>query len=343
MIMTKTAEHYNDEYLQAARLLRSRQRDVVKVFVEDMDDQPFWRTYFKTICPDKECHVDYYKKNEHAQRGEDYMLKEVKRGKLILGKNLLLCVDNDYNPWLTNYLHCDEKCENPYIIHTYWHSIESFHCHHKNLERYHFMLTQEASCSFDYQERLEEISKKVYPLFVLLLTSFEIARRPNQGVVYSHESFTDDIRHVVEDFAGADRFVDTRMTELRELLENDCPYYQSKEEDIVAKLIGAGYTEKDCCVLMQGHALLEGIVYPLFEQVVNPIHLDKLASMVNDQNLINAYIKRTYEEIDGNEKRTLEKMHDRLERLVMDNNDVLIEPAASQIVAQIRRAFEPTK
>lgn len=341
--MSKTAEHYNNEYLESAQFLRSCQREVVTVFVEDMDDQQFWRTYFKAACPKKEYHVNYYRKKDQALRGEDYILNEVRHGKLILGKNLLLCVDNDYNPWLTNYMHCDEKCSNPYIIHTHWHSIESFHCHYKNLEQYHLKLTHEESCSFDYRVYLEKISEKIFPLFVLLLTSFEITHHPSQRCVYSHEMFTDDVRHIVENFAEVDQFLDSRIKDLRELLENDCSYYQSIEEEIKAKLNGAGYSEKDCYVLMQGHALQEGIVYPLFEQVVNPIHSEKLASIAKDRNLHDAYVKRTYEEIEGNDKKTLERMHDRLERLVMDNNDVLIEPAASQIVAQIRRAFEPTK
>jgi len=338
--MSNTATRYTSDYVQWTKFFRPNQQEIVKVYVEDLDDQQFWRTYLEHSCPNKTFSIDYYRLNNKAIKGKDYLLKCVGNQQISLGPYLMLCIDNDFNPWLSNYHHYDLIDANKYIINTYWHSIESFLCHPQNLRNYHLTLTRVSKCDVDYVQVMEQISANVYPLFVAYLVSQQVAYNPSIHPVYSVDEFTSDLEQVIESWPNVDTHIKERCDQIFSLIELESPGYELEKIEIEQKLADAHFAPKDCYVLIQGHALQYGIVYPLMYQIVNLIHHKKLEELQGGNNTeVNAYQNKTYEESLDNENKTKENFQKELADLIEKNHDVFIDPAYSVIKSEIFNAL----
>lgn len=137
-------------------------RRTITVYVENEDDIPFWNFFFsKRNLP------TVIKTATNGKRGKQSVLDFADR----LTKEFILCVDSDFD-----YLHNGKTQQsrlittNPYIFHTYIHSIESYKCFAEILGNVLVDATfTKNEISFNYVSFLKSYSSIIYNIFLFFM------------------------------------------------------------------------------------------------------------------------------------------------------------------------------
>ena len=129
--------------------------------VEGKNDVPFWKNIFDNVLND----TYKYQIFEAAQtptpntRGKKNVLEFAP----FADKNLVLCIDSDYD-----YLHQNEKiCTNAYIFQTYCYSIENIKCQPHNIKKALQIAVNQEDTNIDFEVILKKYSETIYDLLVL--------------------------------------------------------------------------------------------------------------------------------------------------------------------------------
>jgi hypothetical protein len=136
--------------------------DVI-AYVEGLDDECFWRDVFNKYPPSLRILFFPYSRDGNLKNGKTFVLSD--ENLKHAGKNLILCVDSDYD-----YLIDEQKLSNPYVFHTYAHSIENYKLSPQGLTS----IIRKAAIPrhahiFSFEIFLSEYSKCIYPLFLYIL------------------------------------------------------------------------------------------------------------------------------------------------------------------------------
>lgn len=164
----------SSEYIRSQNALNKRKGKIIRVFVENEDDIPFWKNIFNKFKIQTK--INPAASETSLTRGKQEVLK-FKDG---AGEFLLLCVDSDYD-YLSDGATETSKIikENPFIFQTYTYSIENYKCFADSLHQVVVEATLNDNPIFDYKAFFEKYSELTYELF---LYSFFYDRKNQQEV-----------------------------------------------------------------------------------------------------------------------------------------------------------------
>lgn len=259
--MPVTLKHsLSSDYLDAARLMSpKRKRRRIVAYVESYDDIAFWRSalsefeneecYFQVMLPvaDKLTHG---KKTVLMSSLDDSQF----------GKNLIACVDSDYDFLLQDTTEQSRKMNgNPYIFQTYCYAIENYQCYAESLHDACVAATLNDRDIFDFPSFFKEYSKIVYPLFIWNI--FFYRRKDTRTFPMGKFNEVTGLRNVdirnpqrcLNQLKGA---VNAKLFSLSEKYENLRPYV----DQLADELKQLGVIPETTYLYMQGHHVFDNVV-----------------------------------------------------------------------------------
>jgi len=159
--MAEIEEILDSDYWKSANIIHDLD---VTAYVEGLDDECFWRDVFRKYASSLRILFFSYSRDGKLKNGKPFVLNDENLRNA--GKNLILCVDSDYD-----YLVGNQKLSNPYVFHTYTYSIENYKLSPQGLTS----IIQKAAIPrddqkiFSFEIFLSEYSKYIYPLFLYIL------------------------------------------------------------------------------------------------------------------------------------------------------------------------------
>lgn len=146
------------DFFKSKNKLHPKDGNIVRVFVENEDDIPFWKYVFS--CFDMKTKISPASHN--LKRGKEIALQNANKA----GKYLLICVDSDYDFLLQNSTTTSNIINNnPYVFQTYTYSIENYFCVANGFDQIIVDTTQNDDEIIDFVTFFEEYSKLILELF----------------------------------------------------------------------------------------------------------------------------------------------------------------------------------
>jgi len=241
----------NSKYLQAKTRLH-KSEPIVRVFVEDMVDVPFWKLFFDN---------QNVKTKIQPATGDGYSngIKEVLKLKDNVGKYFLLCVDSDYNYLLQSSTIDSELINtNKYIFQTYTYSIENYKCFADSLSTLMLNATKQDKAElFDYEHFLSEYSKIIYKLFV-----YSVYFKINNEADFSISILNKIIgfnKNIDISNNGENSLIELKNSVDKKLLEFDF-VNEDEIQKLESKLNALGVTSENTYLFISGHTLFNNVV-----------------------------------------------------------------------------------
>jgi len=257
----------SSKYLEAASKLSPKQkRRRIIAYVESYDDIFFWRSvlsefeddtcYFRVMLPS----------NSTLSKGKKMVLTSCLRSTQ-LGRNLIACVDSDYDYLLQGASDTSHELNtNPYIFQTYAYAIENYQCYAENLHDICVESTLNDHQVFDFASYMREYSEIVYPLFVWNILLY----REHMNNSFPMNVFCNNTIPPVIDIRKPKFSLDSLRLQVEKKLKElagRLPQYVDKLEQMDEELRGLGVTPQTTYLFMKGHHIKENVVLKL----VNPV------------------------------------------------------------------------
>jgi Protein of unknown function (DUF4435) len=154
-----------------------RLRKDVAVRIEAVSDVPFWSFVFKMVLPHLK--PEFYPQSNEFPSANTTGKKCVLLLKEYADKELILCVDSDYDYLLEN-----PKLKSPFIFQTYTYSFENYHCYSSSLKKVWQNVVNTEGVAFDFEEFLKDYSQIIHEL---LIQSLWIAHNQPANVINIEE------------------------------------------------------------------------------------------------------------------------------------------------------------
>jgi len=287
---TTLLDNLNSDLLAAlTALLPKGSAQRVLVYVESHDDISFWRGI---LSPFEKNGVNFdiqLPSQNTLQKGKTVVLEFADR----VGKNLLLCVDSDYDYLLQGTSDTSELInEHPYIFQTYAYSIENFKCYSEGLHLICSQATKNDTKIVDFDELMQLYSSITYRLF---LWSVHFSMK-NDTSSFTLSEFCDTIK-VLDKVLISDNFTsafqglsDKVIMKLQELERN----HQSDENEIellAKKLEQLGVLPTNTYLFIQGHVIKDNVVLmflnPIFRHLKTERENEIKANAIHNEELVN--------------------------------------------------------
>ena len=277
--MKRLTDNISSRYFEAAdKLLPSKRRGRIVAFVESYDDVSFWR-----LLLDEFETPDHYFQIMLPNRGGLTKGKKSALRSCIehngLGKNLIACVDSDYD-WLLQGVTQTSRdiISNPYVIQTYTYAIENYQCWAGSLHQICVQCTLNDHRLIDFEAFMELYSKAVYPLFVWNVWFY----RKKLHNSYSMQDLNLDIRLKSVDVRrpqGAILSVSERVSHKIRWMENHYPEAIPEVAELRKELTSMGVREDNAYLFLQGHHLVENVVMKLLMPVCTVLRQEREAEI----------------------------------------------------------------
>ena len=276
-------DNINNNYFEAANALTSKKaRRRIVAYVESYDDIYFWRTvlsefendkrYFEVMLPSK-MNLTRGKKsvlmNLLEARGEKGVEEE------ILGKDMIACVDADYDYLLQGRtLQSKKVLGSPYVFHTYVYAIENFQCYAPSLHNVCVSVTLNDHRIFDFRAYFQAFSEAIFPLFIWSVMLYRNGNYPKFSIsdfnrIADPGGF--NVYHPETSIANVKRKVGTKINELQRMFPDSKEEYLATKEDIKA----LGVTAQTTYLYIQGHHLFDTVVSPILSKVCNLLRQER--------------------------------------------------------------------
>lgn len=267
-------DKYDNKTLEKRNLLNKTAR--IQVFVESEDDVPFW-SYILIECGLKNVHISPYTNVSSQQMG-------IHRGKTSVlslapktGRNLILCVDSDYDYLLDGFTSTSELINtNPFIFQTYTYATENYRCWAPSLEQIVIESTLcDASELFDFEEFMSEFSEIIYVLF-LYSVYYHYENVVNRNPVFSIHDFNEVIQLEKVDFLKKGKpQLENLKKRVAQQLKILPPIEHNVLEDIKKRFLQLGLTPNKTYLFVQGHAIFDKVVLMLLKPIVEYLRKSK--------------------------------------------------------------------
>jgi hypothetical protein len=271
----KLTETFSSKYFDAANVLKGAKYELVRVFVEGYNDVAFWRGVLDPYENDKLRFEISVPVREDLAKGKKVVMGFLPQA----GKNLILCVDSDFD-----YLHGDFNEQSravnrePYLFQTYAYATENYLCHPPSLHGLCVRATKNDRMIFDFEEFMAGYSKTIYPLFIWYVLS---AKKSSQRT-FPLNDFRNTVRINYLDIRENGRYtlewlerqVEKRIKILEQRLRDGV--WTQEMEDLRRQVEKRGVTEENIYYFMQGHTLKDYVVLPVLQTVC-----DRLRELTN--------------------------------------------------------------
>lgn len=264
--MGKLTETFSSKYFDAVNVIKGAKYQLIRVFVEGYDDVAFWRGV-----------LDPYENEQLKFEISVPVREDLAKGKKVVmnflpqaGKNLILCVDSDFDylfgdfsrqSWLVNH--------SPYLFQTYTYSTENFVCYPPSLHWLCVRATKNDKIIFDFETFMAEYSKVIYPAFLWYAYS---ARQSSQKD-FTLNDFKSTVRinylDIRENGQYTLEWVKKQVDKRIKILENRRKDGRWREGMAIfeKEVRKRGVKEDNIFYFMQGHTLKDNVILPILEAV----------------------------------------------------------------------------
>lgn len=246
-------------YIEAANRLRPKvKKRKIVAYVESYEDIFFWRNVLGEFEDDQTAFEVMLPSRTNLNRGKKTAMKNQLGN--ALGKWMIACVDADLDYLLQRQTPSSKwMLDNPYVVHTYAYSIESYQCYAPSLHNVCVMATLNDRNLFNFEEYLRQYSEIVYELFVWLvwlhrrgrynefpLTSFNNITAMEQLNVFKPEESLEKVR----------KSVNRKLAWLQQHVKDA----KGKLTPLKQELADLGMKKDNVYLFIQGHHLMENVV-----------------------------------------------------------------------------------
>lgn len=275
---SRLKDNLNSRYFEAANALTSKKaRRRIVAYVESYDDIYFWRTVLSEFENDKRYFEVMLPSKINLTRGKKSVLMNFidDQDGDILGRDMIACVDADYDYLMQGRTHQSQRILNsPYVFHTYVYAIENFQCYAPSLHNVCVSVTLNDHRIFDFRDYFLQFSEAIFPLFVW---SVMVYRNGN----YQRFSITDfcriadpggfSVHNPAASINNVKRKVRTKINELQRQFPDAKDEYLRTKADIIA----LGVTPQTTYLYIQGHHLFDTVVSPILSKVCNLLRQER--------------------------------------------------------------------
>ena len=275
---SRLKDNLNSRYFEAANALTSKKaRRRIVAYVESYDDIYFWRTVLSEFENDKRYFEVMLPSKINLTRGKKSVLMNFidDQNGDILGRDMIACVDADYDYLMQGRTHQSQRILNsPYVFHTYVYAIENFQCYAPSLHNVCVSVTLNDHRIFDFRDYFQQFSEAIFPLFVW---SVMVYRNGN----YPRFSITDfcriadpggfSVQNPAASINNIKRKVRTKINELQRQFPDAKDEYLRTKADIIA----LGVTPQTTYLYIQGHHLFDTVVSPILSKVCNLLRQER--------------------------------------------------------------------
>lgn len=275
--MNTLVSNLNSEYLQASRSLYSKNApERVYVYVESYDDIPFWRSVFADFENNKLCFEIMIPSAVSLIKGKKKVLDLIPSS----GKNLILCVDSDYDYLLQEATDISRKVnQEKYVFQTYTYSIENYYCLAEHL---HQACVKAILCDtklIDWCRFFEVYSGTVYRLFLWSVLFYKIHKES----CFSINNFCSGIRLAASPdlLTLEDLFTELEKSVTGEIkrLEQLYPEHLLAIDSLSEQLKALGVYEKNTYLFIHGHTIMDDVLLKVIVPLCNKLKKDNIENI----------------------------------------------------------------
>lgn len=274
--MRRLVENITSGYVEAAnRFMPGKPVNRIVVYVESYDDIAFWRLLLEEFENDS-LHFQVMLPTGNPDSGKS-AAGELLRGKksaifsclgqISLGKNLIACVDSDYDYLLQDTTGTSRLLNNsPYIVQTYTYSIENYQCYAGCLHHICVQSTLNDKRIMEFVPFMESYSRIVYPLFLWSVWAYKY----NMYRDFSLHDFNTVVK--LPSFSPGNpssclKLLSARIGKNINMLENRFPQALEQIAALDAAIRELGVEPQETYLYIQGHNLYENVIsrilYPI--------------------------------------------------------------------------------
>ena len=257
--MSSLLDNLNSDFIAAFSALEPKVApNRVLVYVESDEDIAFWRGILSQFESNKLIFDIQLPIKNALEKGKLAVLAFVNN----IGKNLILCVDSDYDYLLQNTTDTSTIINNnKFIFQTYTYSIENLLCYAGSLQNICVLSSKKDTKIVDYEELLKLYSKIIYKLFVWSvnfslkqdMVSFTIKDFSNSIKILENPNVTDKFKSALINLKDK---VDLKIKEL----ETDFPNDKAEVEALTQELKRLGVEEDNVYLFTHGHTIKDNVI-----------------------------------------------------------------------------------
>ncbi len=262
-------------YWEAAQRLnpKSARRKIV-AYVESYEDVAFWRhvlgeledetRYFQVMLPSA----------RSLAKGKKMALLSTLRD-VSLGRNMIACVDSDYDYLLQDATHTSQRINNhPSIFQTYVYAVENYFCYAETLREVCTQATLNDHFMVDFPAFMLQYSRIIYPLFVWNI-HFYRGRREAEFCMTDFNACTRINGYKVRGERECLEEVSRRVERQLRALEKKHSREMGKVDKLARELHILGVKEDNCYLFIQGHHLKDNVVMKLLTPVCTRLRRER--------------------------------------------------------------------
>ena len=257
--MKRLTEYLNSKFIGAANALRpKRAAHRIIAYVESYDDISFWRSVLDDYENDRYHFEVMLPARTSLTKGKKQAMMNM-LGKAY-GKNMIACVDSDYDYLLQGTTNTSRKIiESPYILHTYAYAIENYRCYADSLKQVCVLSTLNDKEVLDFNEFMRLYSQICYPLFVWNILLY----RKQDTRSMSMQKFCETVRLTsfsIGNPAYSLQQLSDRVNHNVELLEKKFPGLIEEHARLKEEFTGLGIKPEETYFYIQGHHIMDNVV-----------------------------------------------------------------------------------
>ena len=265
--MKRLTEYLNSSFIEAANALRPKHAaQRIIAYVESYDDISFWRSVFNEYESEKVHFEIMLPARTKLTKGKKQAMMNM-LGKSGYGRNMIACVDSDYDYLLQGATSTSRQMlGNKYILHTRAYSIENYRCYAGSLKQVCVLCTQNDSNVIDFNEFYKLYSRICFPLFVWNILLY----RKHDTKTMSMLRFCEIVRlssFTLSNPAYSLQQLGNRVAHNIKLLEKQFPGFIEEHRKMADELTELGVDPDETYFYIQGHHIMNGVTMRIMQPV----------------------------------------------------------------------------
>lgn len=255
----RLTDYLNTGFIEAANALRPKGAKIkIVAYVESYDDISFWRAVFDEYEGSKFHFEILLPARKSLTKGKKRaMMNMLGKG---VGKNMIACVDSDYDYLLQGVTETSRQLiNNRYILHTYAYAIENYKCCADSLKRVCVQSTLNDAEVVDLEAFMKLYSQICYPLFVWNILLY----RQRDLNTMSMQRFCEIVRITSFSIGRPEHSLKQLAMRVKHnvaLLEKKFPHLIERHSALKEELTRLGIIEEETYFYIQGHHIMESVV-----------------------------------------------------------------------------------
>ncbi len=229
----------------------------IKVYVEDKSDVAFWHGILSPYANQNSITFKITPYTEdNATTGKDKLIKQFSH----VNKNILICLDSDYDYLLQSKVAQDIEKYKPYIFQTYSYAMENLKCYAESLNNLCVKATNSTNTTVDLANFLKNYSRIIYPLFVWNL--YGNSKKKNKPSRKEFAKLVTFGNTAFNDYVITQKSYQEKLAIIQKSVDKELKSVASDENFIrfSENLTSLGLSEENAYLFINGHYLYEFIL-----------------------------------------------------------------------------------